>query len=282
MNHSPPSLGGLSRLSGGTVVLRHKPDQRNIRDRIAQNEAVHCTVEGCGYPRYGFGGFCSGHLKHYQATGHPTAKTIRRGAWRPWVMEASGFVSQQLRLDHVGIADGVSWCAKELFSPPAGRRNDPKRPHVGYSLALANMRRGGVGPDDMLARFIAAYAFRQWADTNARSYRLTFANHEHFAHQASRLYLHPRPLGAPRWAQGSTDDDEGAPERDPRRIIPSVRRFTYDRVNVALGVLALKAAEEINKRLLVRVSPHGTLPPVSRVEADTAPFYNPNSTESTK
>lgn len=274
MSYTPPH-DSLSCISGGRVVLRHAPDIRHLRDQIARNECVGCEVPGCGFQRHKLSALCRRHYRHWEATGHHTAATIRRGAWRPWVLDASAFVSQQLRLDHAGVAAGISWFAEELVAGGAvARRADPRRPHTGYGVALARLRRAGVGPDDLLARWFAAFAHQQSdLDQESRPGRRIFQSDDHFRHQAAKLLLYPAPIAAPRWAQGNTDDDDSAPS-SAVKFNPSVRKYTFERVNAALGVLALRAAEEINRRLLSRVSAQGTPHPVSRVNADTEPFFN--------
>lgn len=278
MHYSSPSpLGGLTRLScDGRVVTRHKPRSQPLQNRRACNESIKCDVPGCGYHRHKFSRLCRKHYRKLESTGHHTAGSIRRGTWRPWVTNSAAFVSQQLRLGHPGIAAGVQWCATELLSPPLTRaRHDSsgQRPHVSYSLALAKMRRGGVGPDDMLVRWIAAYALRQWdVDHETRPHRRVFQSDEHFIHQTAKLFLHTIPLGAPKWAKGSPEEDDSPTDKGATKATVTVRRFTFHRVNSALGLLALRSADEINKRLANGMSSSGALNPVSRVSDDTAPF----------
>jgi hypothetical protein len=135
------------------------------------------------------------------------------------------------------------------------------------------MRRGGVGPDDMLVRWIAAYALRQWdVDHETRPHRRVFQSDEHFIHQTAKLFLHTIPLGAPKWAKGSPEEDDSPTDKGATKATVTVRRFTFHRVNSALGLLALRSADEINKRLANGMSSSGALNPVSRVSDDTAPF----------
>ncbi|MBN9087031.1 MAG: hypothetical protein J0J01_09000 [Reyranella sp.] len=281
MDNIQPKSGLLSRISRGRLVLRHAPDCRPLTGQIARNEEHRCDVPDCHRSRWKLGSRCRAHARHYEATGHPTARTIRRGTWRPWVVEAASFVGQQLRLAHPGIDAAVSWAAGELFgSGKAARRSDPRRPHTGYSRALARLRAGGVGPDDFVARWVAAYAFRQLDAEEPRSQRRSFRDDSHFQHQAAKLLLHPQPLGAPAWARQHTEDGS-ADGTAVGRINFSVRRFAFDRVNAALGLLAFRAADELNKRLGGSRSATGDLRPVARVSHDDAPFLTSNNNSTT-
>lgn len=270
----PPQLGALSRVSDGRLTLRSAPDLRHLGDQIARNEGHQCDVRDCHRPRFKLGSLCRPHARHYEATGHPDAKTIRRGVWRPWVVEAAAFVGQQLRLGHSGIEAAVSFAAAELYgSGKAARRSDPRRPHTGYSRALARLRSGGVGPDDFVARWIAAYAHRQLDAEEPRVARRSFRDDSHFEHQAAKLLLHPQPIGAPAWARQHTEDDSSdGPVAG--RLNFSVRQFAFDRVNAAIGFLAIRAADELNKRLGVSRSAQGDLRPVARVDHADAPFLS--------
>jgi hypothetical protein len=196
----------------------------------------------------------------------------------PWNLEAVGG-SLQLRHDHPGISAGVGWCAQELFGGRVARRIDSKRPHTGYAVALAKLRQTGVGPDDLLARWIAAYALQSWDENSLRRHR-TFASDSYFRHQAAKLFLAPVTIAAPKWARGGNGGDEE--DQDEAAIVrgragPLVREFTFERVNAALGVLALNAGREIVRRLLTRSSTSGDLPEAQRVPDDTAPFHPTNN-----
>src|SRR5258708_39178767 len=116
MSNNPlRSTGGLSRIAGDRVVLRHAPDRRAIRDQIDRNRESECAVSACGLQRWGLSAMCRHHYRHWEGTGHPTVPSVRRTSWLPWVADSYAFVCDQLLHDHPGIAAGVSWCAEELF-----------------------------------------------------------------------------------------------------------------------------------------------------------------------
>jgi hypothetical protein len=270
-------LGGLSRVTpdGNRVVLRHAPSGRNISDQRDRNEEGRCIVDGCGSQRHKLSSLCRRHYRNYENTGHPTARSIRRGTWKPWVIDAYAFVALQLRHDHSGINAGVAWCAEELFGTATRHDQGPHRPHTGYAAALARLRGSDVGPDELLARFIAAYAMREWEADSIQRHR-AFANDRHFRHQAAKLLLSRGTIAAPRWARGNAGEVVAPSPTINLSAIRHpglrIREFTFSRFNSALGVLALHSGREVVRRLLARRSPNGNLPEAHRVAGDTAPF----------
>jgi hypothetical protein len=87
-----------------------------------------------------------------------------------------------------------------VASGTAVRRAEPRRPHTGYAVALTRLRRAGVGPDDMLARWFAASAYQQWdREQESRPSRRTFQGDDHFRHQATKFLLYPAPICVQTW-----------------------------------------------------------------------------------
>jgi hypothetical protein len=124
---------------------------------------------------------------------------------------------------------------------------------------------------------VAAHAFQLWDAASPARLRV-FKTDEHFRHQAARLFLFPAPIAAPKWARPASDDtDPDAITRDGRKAGPRVREYTHARINAALGVLALRAAEELNRRLLKRSPTNDEPPTAQRVDSDSAAFITTNN-----
>ena len=247
------------RARGGRLTIHHP--RPGAAERIQQNEGNHCDVIGCGQTRRGFGRGCRKHAKHHETTGHPTAPAVRRGHWRPYVIEAAAFVHQQLRLDHPSVCAGVEWCAGELLSPtPHSRYADRNRPHTGYAVALARMRSRGVEPAELLSRFIAARYAREWEQVG------TFKSEDHWRHQTGRLLLLSSPIGASGWTQRQREE-QGVTE--PPTVGPRVRAFAFERVGAALGVLAVRSADELVRRFNAKTE---TAPLPSCIAGCSVPF----------
>jgi hypothetical protein len=238
--------------------------------KVRDNELLPCDLSDCDQLRFKLGRFCRSHARAVYETGDPLGRAVRRATWRPLVQEAADFVAQQLVTGHAGISDGVRWCARDLLRKATGSRLAPTEAR--YFAALARARSAGVAPVDLLARWIAAYL----ADDRGDNVRPLFRSDEHWRHQAARLFIHGRPIGGGDGWSSRTRTPQ--PPRRRRGDGPSVRQFAFERVNGALGLLAILAAREIvRRRLLTRKSPNGDLPEAQRVPDDTAPFY-PNNT----
>jgi hypothetical protein len=72
-----------------------------------------------------------------------------------------------------------------------------------------------------------------------------YVDDKHAVHQRARLYLLPRPFGPEPWARRKREQQ---PSPTSKRPSWGVRAYTFDRLNGALGVLALRAAAEIRRR----------------------------------
>lgn len=235
--------------------------------RRARNESTACDHPHCGRSRHKFGRYCVDHALTYERTGHPAGDTIRRGTWAPFVATADAFVTQQLLKDHKGIEEAIRWCARELY--PTGvvyRRGDPRRPYKGYGAALGRARRLGVEPTELLARSIAA----QLADDRGDASRPLFRSDAHHVHQSARMFLAALPFKSAGYARRKREHD---PAPEPIRIPFRVRVYAYNRVNAAIGILAIRAAATIKRRLASDTPPKAHGP----VEGSSAPFIS-NST----
>ena len=226
------------RAQRGRLTFHHS--RPGAADRIQQNEGNNCDVAGCGQTRRGFGRLCRKHSKHNEKVGHPTAPSVRRDHWLPYVIEASAFVEQQLRREHPSISAGVQWCAGELLAQRVlPRQANTTRPQTGYALALARMRRNGVEAAELLSRFIAARFLLEWEETGI------FKSGDHWQHQTGRLLLLSSPLRPPGWILRQREE---APADEPRSVGPRVRLFAFDQASAALGLLAVRSADELMRR----------------------------------
>jgi hypothetical protein len=247
-----------------------RPEQRKLLPQVARNEAAACDREGCGCARFKLGRYCKSHARTYAATGHPTAPSVRRGTWLPYVVTALAFVREQLREEHPGIMEGVRWTAAELFPQRVVvTRSDAKRPHRSYQAALGRARRNGVEPADLLARAIAA----ELADDRGDTARPLFKSDEHRAHQGARLFLYALPLGSSGYDRRKRGD---GPLPEPPRIKWRAREYTARRVGGALGFLALNAATEIKRRMANVATPSEQIP--GSVAGSGSPFASTSST----
>lgn len=249
----------------GRIVFSKRPESRPLLQQIAHNEESACDHKGCGRARYKLGRFCRAHQLNYEATGHPNGPSIRRTTWAAPVATAASFVNAQLRAGHPGIEAAVRWCASELH--PQGvvvSRSDPRRPHRGYAAALTRARRAGVEPTELLARAIAA----ELADDRGEAARPMFCDDTHRLHQGARLFLYELPIVTAGWARRRRDHSQPAPPAI--RIRWKVREYAHRRVSAAIGLLVLRAADEIKRRLVTANAPPDT--PHDPVEGSAIPF----------
>lgn len=207
---------------------------------ITKNTAKTCQVDACSRDRVNLWRFCRVHTTNYRSTGHPVARQVRRGVWKPYVDAAERFIREQLRAEHPGIMAALRWISDELQ-----KAENPTEAlglhHVHYAAALIRARNHGVDPVTFLARWIGGYL----ADSGDRRRTGLFANDEHMLHQIASLYLLPRPFGRQSWAKRTLVEQDSI--RDSNTSLPT-RVYVYERVNAQLGVLALKAAETILER----------------------------------
>jgi hypothetical protein len=150
--------------SNGRIVFTGPPERRRLGPKIERNERASCDHPRCGRARHKLSRFCVDHERNHAATGHPTAATVRRTTWAPYVAVALSFINAQLRADHPGIEAGVKWCAEELLTKGAVvYRSDPRRPHRGYQAALTRARRHGTegGPYGHSLRSIRRNSLRR-------------------------------------------------------------------------------------------------------------------------
>lgn len=235
---------GLARRREGVWATARRPRTQSAGERLQRNALRPCEVAGCDLPRHGFGRYCRAHDRRAERTGDPEGQTIPHMAWRPYLVEARRFTSAQLLADHAGIVAALQWCAEQLYGPQTAstRRADAARPWSGYAVALGKAAKRGVEPDDLLCRVVAAYLARRLSPHWFRSDR-------HFDHQLARLFLRPAPPA------GRTEEplaaDQEAPS-SPRRVGVRVCEYTARRIKGAIGLLAMRAANEIATRLEAR------------------------------
>lgn len=220
---------------------RPRPSRGSSSAAIAQNSERTCECDGCHQPRHEQSKWCRSHKAHYRNTGHPEARHLRRADWKPYVVMAERFVREQLRGDHPAILAGLRWISDELTK--AENPAEHSVAYLHYAEALIRAGNHGVDPTTFLARWIAGYL----ADNRGREAGPFFASDEHAAAQIARLYLLPKPFGDQKgqWVRRKLVEQ---PAIVSSRLSLATRSFTYERVNAALGMLALKASEEILRR----------------------------------
>jgi hypothetical protein len=209
---------------------------------IAENVLKPCEEPSCPRGRYKLGRYCRPHAYKYLESGHPTAGSLGIRTWRPYFERASAFVTEQLRARHAGIADAIRWVSSEIDQ--AKNPTIHKGVHLKYSDHLLQCVRHAVEPVDFVSRWIAG----ELVDTRGLDHRPLIASDRHHAHQKAHLYLYRMPFGSLGNAWAPRKPEPQAPDRIPYRVRFSVRVFTHDRVNAALGRLAIKAANEIRRR----------------------------------
>lgn len=231
---------------------RHYKDRRQSwrgwRERSAENGALPCAANGCGYRRQALGSLCETHRRRLERTGHHLVeRSVHLSEWKPLVETAAQFVAAQLAANppHPSIAAAVSWCDEELararrwVDVPRRRGSD----HAAFDSAARLRRVSSRGLDgrELLARFIAAHLM----DDRGLEARPRIRSDGHFLHQAGRLILHRALIGRTPWKRQR-------PFKLPQPHIdnyhdPNVRtrRYAFRRVNSAVGVVALAAAEAI-------------------------------------
>jgi hypothetical protein len=217
------------------------------------NGTLPCTVDGCGFRREALGRYCGKHRKQLERTGHPAvARSIPIAEWKPLIELAASFVAEQLATQppHPSIAAAVRWCDDELalarnrHNAPRSSRRGPDA--VDYAARLRRVSSRGMDGKELLARMIAAYM----ADDRGEEARPHIRGDMHFEHQAARLILHRALIGRLPWRRVKPLGPPPVPHlnnyHDP---LVGVRRLAFTRVNGAIGVVAIKAAEEIRRRL---------------------------------
>lgn len=209
-----------------------------VEPALTRNGLHQCDCPGCGRGRHGLGRWCKPHAYTYSRTGHPVALTIPRREFAPFVKSAEAFVLAHLRADHLSIEAGLRWIAGELAN--AERPTNHKRVHLAYEDALLRAKRSGVSPTELLARFIAG----ELADDRGEP-RPRYASDRHAAHQRARLFLLTTPFGKQGWSRRKRELQ--AP-REITRVTFGVREYAHQRINAALGLLALRASAAIQQR----------------------------------
>jgi len=189
--------------------------------------------------------FCREHEYRRHTTGHHTALDIKRRTWKPFVIEATRFVQEQTAAGHPSILAGIHWVADEITQAgrPDHQQTDLSAPAVRYREALVRAVRHGNGPADLLARWIAAYL----SDDRGLDPGPRFASDQHFAVQSARVFLMPLPFGDQRgsWAKRKRVPQESTKNT---RMYLAAYEAAFARINAALGLVALKAAEAIRAR----------------------------------
>jgi hypothetical protein len=254
----------------GRLVRAPSLDLRRARQALISNPLRPCDWNNCGCSRWKLSRFCRTHeLNNYQ-TGHPIAASVRRGTWGPYIELAAAFINEQLMADHPGIIAAVIWCSGELF--PKGAvvtRVAHQRPHRAYQAFLTKSRHNGTEPTDLLAYAITG----ELADDRDLAARPLFASDSHRRHQGARLYLRAVPPSLNdsflrRKIERPLATREHKGDRSPNW---KTREYTHQRVNEALGLLCLKAAEEIRRRLAITTPPDTQRGPIP---GSAAPFIN--------
>jgi hypothetical protein len=123
------------------------------------------------------------------------------------------------------------------------RQADRRRPETGYVAALSRMRRNGVEASELLSRFIAARYLREWEEVGL------FKSEDHWQHQTARLLLFSSPMRPPGWILRQR---EAHATTEPPTVGTTVRMFAFNQANAALGVLAVRAADELMRRFTAK------------------------------
>ena len=243
---------------GRLVYASQGDDRLSYSSWLSENETRTCDWKHCGRARHKMSRWCIQHARTYERTGHPVATAVRFGTWRPYLDQAEKFITQQEAAGHPGITAALQWCAEELFHQgPAILWANPKRPSTGYRVALNRCRKHGVEPHDLLARAISV----ELADDRGEAARPIFASDLHRIHQGAKLFLYhvPRP---------TKTSDPAMQTSTYQRVRWRVREYAHQRVNAAIGLLTLRAADEIKARLKA-ITPADPEPAVS---GSSSPF----------
>lgn len=232
---------------------RHYQDHRHWRgwrERSKANSTLPCSVEACEAPRRGLGRLCNQHRQRLESTGHPEVRrSLSQADWRPFVESAAAFVAAQLAAGHPSVVAAVKWADYELARacrlaavPHPSRRS----PHaIGYATRLARVARRGLDGRELVSRAIAYHL----ADDRDCFHKPRFRSEDHFKHQAGRLLLHRALIGRLAWQRTRRQDGpllSLARYNDPSA---GLRLYAFYRINKALGVVALLAADELRRRI---------------------------------
>lgn len=216
------------------------------------NGTLPCTADGCGCRREALGRYCNQHRKRRERTGHPAvARSIPAAAWKPLVELAASFVAEQLAIQppHPSIAAAVRWCDEEL-AQARKRYNEPRRRDRGpdavdYAARLRRVSGRGLDGRELLARLIAAYL----ADDRGHEARPQIKSDAHLEHQAARLLLHRALIGCLPWKRIRPSSPPAPHLNNYHDPLVGVRRHAFTRINGAIGVVAIAAADELRRRL---------------------------------
>lgn len=208
-----------------------------VGEALQRNGSHRCDLKDCAYPRLGLGRYCRTHAFNYARTGHPVALSVGPREWLPFVLRAETFVCEQLSAGHPSIVAALRWIEQELRNAERSTTHDVA--HLEYEQAILRAKRSGVDAIAFLARFVAG----ELADDRGREPGPRYASDTHAAHQRTTLYLYAMPLG-----RKGRDREPQPPRGYGSRNRWRVRDYTWKRLNPRLGLLAMKAAEEIRRR----------------------------------
>lgn len=264
------------------AAARSKSRPSRTLGSFEENTARPCSVDGCGHSRVRWSRFCETHVRRFLATGHPEGRPINRKAWGPWVRFALVFVKEQAQAGHPGILGALRWIEDEMAMAadipryanyPAGSSPATRRR---YLIALLAHRHRGTTPSEMLARFIAAFA----ADEDRGTRHALFRDDHHQRVAAMKLLLRGKtyvpdlPHPPLHWSFEAASH-KGTP------LGRHLTHLAWSRWNGALGVLALRAGEDLQARIIDKRARASALEPRGTIPGSRAPFAVPAPTTST-
>jgi hypothetical protein len=181
---------------------------------------IRCAVPRCGRPVDKVSLYCSTHDKCNECTGHPLGRTIRKGELKSFLGPAGAFIARHS--EHAGIKAALEWITK-LFREAAERERS--YPNDRLAAWLARMHRDAMEPERVLATMVALHLHREFDPRRYPSDR--FARHQ--------LAIRVLRLVPPRKRKSYLRT----------RINVQTRERLAERLNRALGVLAIRIAREV-------------------------------------
>ncbi|TVM36579.1 hypothetical protein [Oceanidesulfovibrio marinus] len=203
-------------------------------DELRRNPR-QCEVPGCYAFRQKLGRYCEHHDRVNERTGHPQGRVIRKGELRPYAARAAEFIKEQHQ--HRGVQAALEWITELLHNAEdPGELHRRSLPSQRVGKWFHKMHLAGITEEEVLATVVGMYLLRELDPRQFKSDR-------HFRHMLAIrvLRLVPAPF-IQAWCQG-----EG--RRLYHRIGVKMREHLADRLNAALGLLALRMAREIKKRM---------------------------------
>ncbi|TVM18693.1 hypothetical protein DPQ33_04240 [Oceanidesulfovibrio indonesiensis] len=209
-------------------------DARERLDELRRNPQ-QCEVPGCYAYRQKWGRYCEHHDRVNERTGHPEGHTIRKGQLRPYAARATEFIQEQHQ--HRGVQAALEWIEELLANAEdPGELHRSSLPSQRVGKWFHKMHLAGITAEEVLSTVVGLYLLRELDPRQFKSDR-------HFQHMLAIrvLRLVPAPF-IQAWCNG-----EG--RRLYHRIGVKMREHLADRLNAALGLLALRMAREIKKRM---------------------------------